>query len=135
MEIYKKFFGKKLKEALNASGHKQFELADELEINASAVSQWISGKDFPDDSRLPDICRFLKLDPSYFTVEGQMSASELVSILNGNMETVRAIQTIPNDIIRMLANQDDIFFASLRRTLEIAESKKTPRKEKKSLPS
>lgn len=126
MEIYRKHFGKKLKEALVTAGKKQFELADKLEVNPASVSNWINGKDFPEDSRLPAICKFLNIPESYFIHDEQdtFSANQLVSLLQSHLDVIMLLPKIPKDVIKLLARQDDIYQDSLKRTLEGLEDKK-----------
>lgn len=68
MDIYRAEFGKRLKEARLRAGLKQHHLAEAAHVEQSAVSNWETGKDFPEDDRLPDICRILNVDPEYFVL-------------------------------------------------------------------
>lgn len=126
MEIYRKHFGKKLKDALTSAGLKQVDLADKLDVNASAVSQWINGKDFPEDSRLPEICRILNIAESYFVRDEQdsMTAGEFLDLLENNKDVIFLLPKIPKDVIRLLSRQDDIYFDHIRRVLHGLEEKK-----------
>lgn len=110
MKIYKKHFGKKLKEALSKGGFKQIELANALDVNAASVSNWINGKDFPDDDRIPAICKFLKVKESFFEYDQDMTIDDLIGILP-------MIQKIPIDIIQTLSKKDEQFFTDLRTSL------------------
>lgn len=125
MEIYKKHFGKKLKQAINQAGLKQFELADKLDVNPAAISHWVSGKDFPDDSRIEKICSVLHVDLNYFGYgKTEMSAMELLDLLQENRESLFLIPRIPKDILKLLSVQDDIVLKEIRVMLEKLEEKK-----------
>lgn len=73
MQIYKNYFGEKLKSALSASGINQRELSDLLDVKTSTVSRWVNGHDFPDDQRLPEICKAVGVKANYFLEPGSKS--------------------------------------------------------------
>ncbi len=62
-------FGKRLEAALEEAGLTQRAFADELEVEPSTVSRWVSGASFPDDDRFPTICRLVGKRPEYFMGE------------------------------------------------------------------
>lgn len=66
MQIYRDLFSKRFKEARRLSGKKQREIADVLGVEPSTVSRWETGADMPDDVRLPDICKALRVPIEYF---------------------------------------------------------------------
>lgn len=68
MRIYRKYFGKKLREAMDAAGIKGVDLAEKVGVEPPSVSRWINGLDFPDDARLPKIARTVKVSTDYFDV-------------------------------------------------------------------
>lgn len=67
MRIFKSLFGKRLDQALKRAGKNQVWLAEKLDVKPSAVSRWKTGRDFPEDDRLPAICSALGVDASFFT--------------------------------------------------------------------
>lgn len=67
MQIYKNFFGEKLRAALKSKEIKPVRLAEKLGINPSNVSKWLNGHDFPEEGRLPEICKVIGIEMSYFT--------------------------------------------------------------------
>ncbi len=125
MQFYRDHFGKKLKEAIKAASTSQSKLADELEIEPATVSRWVNGVDFPNDRHLPNICKFLRVDLGYFGYEeSTLSSEKLVDFLFANKEILHGLTKIPKDVLKMLGNQDQIYFESLKRTLEGLEAKK-----------
>jgi transcriptional regulator with XRE-family HTH domain len=58
--------GEILREAIDAAGLTQREVARVLGIEASAVSQWISNKTKPNPKYIPRLSILLKLDPAIF---------------------------------------------------------------------
>lgn len=61
VDIYRKYFGERLRRALEAIGQNQAWLADKLEVKPATVSRWVNGKDFPTRERLETIARFLEV--------------------------------------------------------------------------
>lgn len=128
MKIYKEHFGKKLREATKAAGVTQAKLAEAVGVEPPAVSRWVNGLDFPDDSRMGPICEFLKVEPEFFGYgNAEMSASDLLDLLQANKDILLVLPKIPRDVLKLLSRQDDIYFASLRRVLEGLEAKKNPK--------
>lgn len=86
LEIYKKFFGEKLRKAIIAAGLNQSRLAELLKVEPPTISRWVNGHDFPDDERLPDICQHLGVKQHYFlqmhSVEPTQIPPELINLWN-----------------------------------------------------
>lgn len=76
MEIYKKYFGKKLRIQRNSLNLTQENLAVAMGVEASSVSRWETGEDFPDDDRLPLLCKTLGVGQDYFVPESQSAPIE-----------------------------------------------------------
>lgn len=76
MKILRMEFGKRLLRARKSAGLMQWEIADAAGVDPSAVSNWEHGKDFPQDARLPDICKALGVDESYFTQPTEVIKSD-----------------------------------------------------------
>ena len=57
-------FGKRLKEQLKWQGIRQTELAKQLEIGKTAVSNWITGRNYPTVAQLIKICKILDTTPN-----------------------------------------------------------------------
>lgn len=66
MQIYKDLFSKRFQKARELSGLKQSQIAEKLGVKPSTVSRWETGADLPDDSRLPEICKILRVPLSFF---------------------------------------------------------------------
>lgn len=66
MQIYKTFFGERLREALRRAGKTQAYLAEKMGVKDSTVSRWVNGHDFPDDDKIPGICEALKIERAFF---------------------------------------------------------------------
>lgn len=95
MEIFKQFFAKKLKQARAQTSLTQAQLGEAAGVEPSTVSRWESGKDAPDDDRLPRIAKAL----GYKSIEeligfeqleapatvGSMSPFELEKMLQENL--------------------------------------------------
>lgn len=52
----KKLFGKRLKSLRLTAGEEQSELAEVVGVGTSMVSQWETGRHYPEVSKLIDIC-------------------------------------------------------------------------------
>lgn len=57
-------FGKRLKEQLIWQGISQTELAKQLKIGKTAVSNWITGRNYPTVTQLIKICIILDTTPN-----------------------------------------------------------------------
>lgn len=66
MQIYKKQFAKKLRDALTKANLDQAELANFVGVNASAVSRWVTGRDEPTDDNFKLILKAVGQDESFF---------------------------------------------------------------------
>jgi transcriptional regulator with XRE-family HTH domain len=73
VDIYKAEFGQKLRAARKAAGLTQEKLAELVGVEGPSVSRWEKGHDFPDDSRLPQICDALKITEDYFRGDTRLS--------------------------------------------------------------
>lgn len=71
MRIYRTFFAKKLRDALDRSDLNQRKLAEKVDVEPPSVSRWINGEDFPDEERLPRIAKALNLPKDYFEIENE----------------------------------------------------------------
>lgn len=113
MDIYKIEFGKKLRAALDKVGFTQSEFSEKINVKPATVSRWVNGHDFPNDSRLSEICSILSVDHSYFipkehksppTVEALLEA--LSKLQKEKAELERQIGNIPLNILALLAKAD-----------------------------
>ncbi len=77
MKIYRSYFAKKFREALDSSGLTQTSLAEKIGVEPPTISRWYNGKDFPSDEKLPSIIKALNLSSAYFDVNSQ---SKLLSL-------------------------------------------------------
>lgn len=67
MDIYRSKFGKRLREARKrVPSLSQERFAELVGVEGASVSRWETGKDFPDESRLPKICEALGVSVDYF---------------------------------------------------------------------
>lgn len=67
MQIYKDWFGKKLRELrLKAGYNTQGEFAEDMNVQTPTVSRWETGEDSPGDERLPKICALLGVHQDSF---------------------------------------------------------------------
>ena len=73
MDIYRSKFGKRLREARKRIPNlSQERLAEIVGVEGPSVSRWETGKDFPDESRLPLICKALGVSSDYFELPEQI---------------------------------------------------------------
>lgn len=73
MKILKSHFGKKLKQAIQAKGLKDYQFAEKVGVEPPTVSRWINGKDTPEDWRSPKICEVLGVTEDYFVESESLS--------------------------------------------------------------
>ena len=64
MPAMSKALGKLIREAREARGLSQAELAHRAGVTGSAVNQWESGKNVPSQKKQPRLCQLLGLDPN-----------------------------------------------------------------------
>lgn len=113
MDLFRKYFGRKLAKALAEKGLNQTNFADKVGVKAATISRWINGHDFPDDNRLQDIYRVLGVGEAYFdpqeqkptpTVEKLLAAlTELEKEnreLRGQLEKP-TVETLPKELIEL----------------------------------
>jgi len=78
VNIFKAQFGKRLREARKrVAGLTQERLAELVGVEGPSVSRWETGRDFPDDSRLAQICAAVNVSPEYFTDPTVVQANPL----------------------------------------------------------
>lgn len=89
MEVYKQFFSRRLRHARKKTPLTQADLGEKVGVEPSTVSRWESGKDMPEDSRLPDIAKHLGVTieeltgtaPPVASTVGEMTPFELEKML------------------------------------------------------
>ena len=92
---------KKLKELRKKSGLTQAQLADKLEISASAVGMYEQGRREPDNKTLSKICRILDASGNYIL---DLNSAE-------EMHNQKAdIYNIISDFIKNLENEENLTF-------------------------
>lgn len=68
MDIFRQQFGVRLRAARKRiPGLTQEKLAEIVDVEGPSVSRWETGHDFPEDFRLPAICKAVGVKPEYFT--------------------------------------------------------------------
>lgn len=124
MDIYRQQFGKRLREARKKiPGLTQERLAEKIGVEGPSVSRWETGDDFPENSRLPNICAALGVDAAYFSNPVQIIQSPLPSWASSLEEKIELILSnyenrLKEDIV--LRQEHNI---SEARRLEIIELK------------
>ena len=63
-ELYRREFGKKLRDMRRLMGLTQQDLAEALNVSSQAVSKWERGKAFPNMSKMPAIAKLLNTEVS-----------------------------------------------------------------------
>ena len=63
-ELYRREFGKKLRDLRRLMGLTQQDLAEALNVSSQAVSKWERGKAFPNMSKMPTIAKLLGAEVS-----------------------------------------------------------------------
>lgn len=88
MEIFKRQFGVRLRAARKRVIPKMSQalLASRVGVEPPSVSRWETGKDFPEDHRLPAICEALGVIPAYFENESP------------TIPSARAVEKVPDTI-------------------------------------
>lgn len=125
MKFYREHFGKKLKDALDNAGLKQYQFADKMAVEPPTVSRWIRGLDFPSEKYIKTMCDTLGVSIEYFGYnQSEMSAAQLIELLVESKEILPKIAKIPKEVLDLLSNQDSKYFESLFRTLKSIEEKK-----------
>lgn len=98
MQIYKTFFGQKLRAARKGKELSQEKLADALSVEPPSISRWENGHDFPDDSRLALICSELGVPIEYFEGKDDLlrpSNGSLKALISSPAEGVPLLSLIP----------------------------------------
>lgn len=94
MEIYRLFFGQRLREALARAALNQSRFAEMLNVETSTVSRWVNGRDFADDSRLNQICTILNVNKDYFVPKaykpGPAEALEVISSIVKEYQKIKS---------------------------------------------
>ena len=60
------FFGDRIRDARKAAGLTQRQLADNLGVSNTSISNWEKGLSRPDADMIQKLCHYLSLDPNYF---------------------------------------------------------------------
>lgn len=67
MEIYKKWFGKRLIELREQAGYRtQDKFAEAVGVKNASASRWETGDSFPDEKHFKKICKVLRVTPERF---------------------------------------------------------------------
>ena len=111
-------------------GLNQRKLADAIHVEPPTVSRWVNAQDFPSDKYLNDICEALEVEMSFFGFDG-LSAGQMIDFLQENKQLLTQIVRIPTEVLELLGKQDQTYFNSLKRTLEVMEIKKKEAKKAK----
>ncbi len=117
MKIYREHFGKKLRDAIKDAKLTQAKFAETIGVEPPAVSRWVNGVDFPDESRFPKICATLKVEPNYFGYSQTMSSNDFLRLLIDLEDVLPSLRSIPKDILLLLSKQDSTYFETLRASL------------------
>lgn len=107
MQIYKTFFGQKLRAARKENKLSQEKLASSLSVEPPSISRWENGHDFPDDSRLDLICSELGVPVEYFEGKDDLlrpSNGALKVLISGRAEAVPLMSLIP--VLKRFLNED-----------------------------
>lgn len=130
MDILKAQFGKRLKEARKTAGLTQEDLAAKMKVEPPSVSRWETGKDFPDNSRLPKLCEILRVDESYFSGEtksSRPSGRQLKQLIEGGKDFPAHLLT---PLLEAFLNADPYnraaAFAALYEDIDILANYMTP---------
>lgn len=92
---------KKIKELRKKSGLTQAQLADKLEISASAVGMYEQGRRAPDNQTLSKICRILDASGDYVLDLDKAAETH---------EKKAEIYSVISDFIKNLESQDNLMF-------------------------
>lgn len=98
MQIFETFFGQKLREARKAAKLSQEKLAAEVRVEPPSISRWENGHDFPEDSRLPLICKALDVPIEFFEGKDDIlrpSLGALRKLVLGHQDDVPLLSLIP----------------------------------------
>lgn len=126
MNIYKVVFGSRLKEAREHKKITQAKLAEKTGVEPASVSRWESGKIFPEEHRLPDICKTLGVSVEYFIHgNGRLAdgINQIKKVLT-EFQIAEANKSLPGDIgeiVGMLSSLDEDQLARIKaniRTLD-----------------
>lgn len=143
MDIYRKFFAERLRDALLNQGKQNSDLAELMEVSDATVSRWVNGKDMPSPQRRSLILEKLGMPQDYFEphirqeskplepspeIEALLKEQARATLDAINPHALLIAKHAPGDVLEMLAQLKPGQWDSIRIALEIelgAESKKS----------